>query len=135
MEPDLNKEVESFPQRDLERIGEAVERLKNTPEFKSAKPREIVRESIKQVFPQVAPTTGPGQAITDHDEDNLLPNYMQNDTEEDKDEVEALIHLAFTHGIEVSIVAARRRRARILDDLHDALVDKVMPQLEKQNKI
>ena len=60
---------------------------------------------------------------------------MQNDSDEDKDEVEELIHLALTAGIEIAIAEARKRRTRILDDLHDALTDKVMPQLEDRNKL
>ena len=129
-----NTTPESFPQKDIERIGAEVERLKKTSEFMNAKPSEVIKESIKQAYPQATNTpVNVGQPTTDHDEDNLLPNYMKNDSEEDRDEVEALLHIAFTHGIEASIVAARRRRARILDDLHDALVDKVMPQLEKQD--
>lgn len=131
MAEDIGKSTESFPQKDIERIGEEVERLKKTPEFRQAPPREVVKESIKQVFPS-PPASSTAVPVTDHDEDQLLPDYMKNDSDEDKDEVEALLHIAFTHGIEASVVAARRHRARILDDLHDALTDKVMPQLQKQ---
>ncbi|MDP1688984.1 MAG: hypothetical protein Q8L47_02540 [bacterium] len=134
MEPNLNKEVESFPQSDIERIGQQVERLKSTPEFRSAKPSEIVKESIKQVYPQISVSSAVTQATTDHDEDTMLPSYMKNDSDADKAEVEALIHIAFTLGIEASINEARKHRARILDDLHDALTEKVMTQIETHKK-
>jgi len=124
---------ESFPQQDIERIREKTEELKKSPEFERAEPREIVKESIKQAYPGiVVPEPVEGHPTTDHDEDKLLPEYMKGDSKEDKDEVEALLHIAFTQGIEASVKEARRHRARILDDFHDALVDKVMPQLEKQ---
>lgn len=133
MEPNLNKEVESFPQSDIERIGQQVERLKSTPEFKSAKPSEVVKESIRQVYPQIASPSVAVQATTDHGEENMLPGYMKNDSDADKGEVEALIHIALTQGIEASINEARKRRPRILDDLHDALTEKVVKQLENKD--
>ena len=134
MDENVNKSIESFPQRDIERIGAEVERLKRTPEFEGAKTRVVVKESIKQAFPALS-TSSTTVAVTDHDEDQLLPDYMKTDSKEDKDEVEGLLHIALTEGIEVSIKEARKRRARILDDLHDALTDKVMPQLEKQGHL
>ena len=132
MEPDLNKQIESFPQSDIEKIGQQVERLKSTPEFKSAKPSEVVKESIRQVYPQIASPSVAVQATTDHGEENMLPSYMKNDSEADKAEVEALIHIALTQGIEARKNEARKRRPRILDDLHDALTEKVISQLNSQ---
>lgn len=127
---------ESFPQSDVERIQAEVERLKKSPEFEGIDERAVVKESIKQVYPQISATRAPvaSHPVTDHNEDNLLPGYMKNDSDEDKDEVEELIHLAITGGIEIAIAEARKRRERILDDLHDALTDKVMPQLGEQGQ-
>lgn len=132
--PEQNLTPESFPQADIERIGAEVERLKKTPEFEQAEMREVVKESIKQAFP-VPPATSGAAPVTDHDEDQLLPDYMKNDSEEDKDEVEALLHIALTQGIEAGVKATRRRRERIVDDFHDALTDKVMPTLRERGDI
>ncbi|MBI2035568.1 MAG: hypothetical protein HYT12_02700 [Candidatus Liptonbacteria bacterium] len=133
--PEINTQnSESFPQEDIERIREKAEQLKKSAEFENAAPRDVVKESIKQVFglPSQSASTIQAGPINDHDEDKMLPEYMKTEPEEIKEEVEKLIHLALTKSIDESVHEAWRHGSFVVDALHDALTDKVMPQLEMQ---
>ncbi len=135
MPEEINKSMETFPQKDIEKLNIEVERLKKTPEFQNASPRDVIKESIKQAFPTEVNYGGVRTPTTDHDEDKLLPDYMKTEGDDIKDIVEHLIHIALTEGIGKSIKEARKYGSFVLDALHDALVDKVTPTLREQGVI
>ena len=135
MQPDLNKQTESFPQENIEVLGRQIEKLKKEARFKEAQPKEIIKESLK-VF-NFTPAGGHNSShttdTTDHGEDELLPDYMKNEPKATKEEAEGLLHIAIQKGIPASIKEAMRHGPYMLDALHDALVDKLYPILKERN--
>lgn len=120
-------------ERDLERLTAEVARRKETA--KEAPPREIVKQSLMVFAPVPADPLPPPHAPEEHASLSRLPAYLERESPEVKKEVETLVARAFEHGIEAALREAMKRSPFLFDALHDALVDKLLPELEKRGII
>jgi hypothetical protein len=66
---------------------------------------------------------------------SYLPSYVLDKDENVKKTVENLINLFLKEGLEKSLKEARNYPPFIVDAFHDALVDKIIPELRKRNLI
>lgn len=66
---------------------------------------------------------------------SYLPSYVLDKDENVKKTVENLINIFLKEGLEKSLKEARNYPPFIVDAFHDALVDKIIPELRKRNLI
>jgi hypothetical protein len=124
-------------------LAQEVSRKKQ--EMPQATHKEIVSTIIAQKREQLvsASTEGGGQATSlqqvKQDDNNssasVLPNYLQKESSEIKNEVESLIELTLKEGLEKGIAYAVKKEKDpfILDAYHDALSDVLLEELQKRN--
>lgn len=65
----------------------------------------------------------------------FLPSYIEVEKEEVKQVVENLIATVFNEGLEKALKLAKKYPPFVVDAFHDALVDKMVPELKKRNLI
>ncbi len=132
----FNEQVENS----LKKLGHEIEKASIRPETKDLSKREILKETIKNF----------DSAETLRDEENLkaereekgksfLPEYLEKKSEifdeVVKTEVEKLIAIALNKSIEKAVIKAKQYPPFIEDSFHDALVDKLLPLMEKRGLI
>ncbi len=122
-------------EQDLQRVTAEIERRRErAPEIAS---REVVRQSIIAAIPQApvserveASPSGSSPAAPER-----IPAYLNEESPEIKAEVERLVSLAFEKGISSAVEEAAKKSPFVLDAFHDALADKLLPELEKRGII
>jgi len=130
-------------EHELKELGaEVAEKQDAAPETAPVPERTLVRESIRSLaeraevppaaaegapLPASVPTSPPAT-------DSPLPAYLDSPTVEPevKREVEELIGMTFTAGLAKALGAAKRRPPFIEDAFHDALVEKLIPELKRR---
>ncbi len=120
--PEFKPEVR--PQ-DIEILRREVEKHREAPEARGLSEQEILRKAIVSVTPisgGSVSTPLPG----------VLPDYAQSASPEVKLEIEALVGAAFTKGVVEAAQEASKSSAFVLDAFHDALTDKLYPELQKR---
>lgn len=122
-------------------IGEHYEKVKERPEMNEKSEREIVKEtlqSLEKVKEQPMPTPPSSTQATKKDEQGqVFPKYIGStaDDEEVKKQVEQLLGLVLEGKIIKALREAREKSPFIEDTFHDALVDKLIPELKKRGII
>jgi hypothetical protein len=122
-------------ERDLERVtAEIAKRREQAPDTPS---REMFKHSLAAAIPPSVPTpapveTPPAPALSS---DARLPSYLSQESPEVKVEVERLVALALEEGITPAVTEAAKHSPFVLDALHDALVDKLLPELERRGAL
>lgn len=124
-------------ERSLERLGGHVERQIESRGEQNVSEREIVKESIQSFTKEVATNqeiAAPAVQPVSHSTSQSLPSYLQEEerNESAKQIVGALIEEALSHGLEKAVTHAKKYPAFIEDAFHDALVDKLLPELKRR---
>lgn len=120
------------PETDLETISHNLET--NFPAEVNAPNRASVKETIKTSFTPADTDQASSPATTSSD--SLLPDYTKDDSPETRQAVTELVRLAEAKGIKEAITAAQKTNdPYLLDTLHDALVDKIIPELTRRGVI
>ncbi len=133
-------------EKSFARLGREVQKNFETPEFQGVPEREVVKQTIRSLAetvsvppPEPEETTPPPplSGAPSVPRDNLLPSYMATgDSSEDvKNSVERLVQMVFDEDVEKAVTEAKRYSAFIEDAFHDALTDKVLPELKKRGII
>lgn len=134
--------AENFEQN-LRHLGERVSEYKETTAPRPEVPeREIVKEALKHE-PQGAPGSVPPeeealrQAQGGHNEGaSLLPDYFEGGDEDGmREAVQRLAETALHGNLKSSLAAARKLSPYLEDAFHDALMDKVFPEMKKRGLI
>ncbi|MEK7089418.1 MAG: hypothetical protein AAB920_01215 [Patescibacteria group bacterium] len=128
----------------LERLGAHINVERERPSSELSSPREIVKNSLKNYAEDLTQIRNVSvaeaqaglvsQATPASDMSGSLPNYLFNSdiSEGIKQEVKALVDFVFSDNLESAIKESRKRSAFVQDAFHDALVDKLMPELVKR---
>jgi len=115
-------------------LGFEIERQRKSSEIAKLPEREVVKHAIKSITnAQVSDEVDKKETEQEDKEEKNLPSYLS--AQENPDiarEVEALIKIAFTKDIFEATKKAKSHSAFIQDALHDALVDKLLPELKKR---
>ncbi len=110
-------------------VGERAKTVEARPE------KEVVRESVKAMA-EIPPEAVPAAATASASDNDLpfLPAYLSDSSSpaEVKQAVEGLINLTFKTDIETAVRAAKRYPPFVEDAFHDALVDRLLPELKKR---
>ncbi len=124
-------------EKSFTRLGHEINARREAPEAPARPEREVVKESVRAIAesapvapvpdaPSPAPADGPNAAV--------LPAYLSDTSapEEVTRTVEQLVQLMFKTDIETAVSAAKRYPPFVEDAFHDALVDKLLPELKKR---
>ncbi|MEK7464659.1 MAG: hypothetical protein AAB617_02685 [Patescibacteria group bacterium] len=115
----------------LERLGQKIKIEKK--EHQGLESRELIKQSLKTLSQQT-----PIQPIEEKtEEESVLPGYLTlNPTEPQiKFEIERLVDLVFHKGLAKALSEAKKYPPFIEDSFHDALIDKLLPELKKRGMI
>lgn len=122
-------------EKGFEKIGHRVrENIEKSPEVKESSERAIVKESIVSIAREVSESPSSDQAGGDG-KPSLLPSYfVSEDGSEDeaKRAVEHLVDMTLHGDLEKAIQISKKYPAFVEDAFHDALVDKLVPELKKK---
>lgn len=130
----------------LDRLQTHINTEREKPSSELASPREIVKQSIQMYAEQLAPlqnisvaNAGQGGLVSQATpaygaSGSTLPNYFFDSDIADgiKREVTKLVEAALSDNLETAIKESRKHSAFVQDAFHDALVDKLMPELVKK---
>ncbi|MCL4403946.1 hypothetical protein M1432_01200 [Patescibacteria group bacterium] len=122
-------------EQSFNRLGNKIDEKMASPEVPGRSEREVVKESVRAIAesaPITSPPTPPAPPAAQ--DQSFLPAYLSSDAapEEVKRAVEQLVAFTFKTDIETAVVAAKRYPPFVEDAFHDALVDKLMPELKKR---
>jgi hypothetical protein len=129
----LEADISRLVARSRETKGGSAEKLKGREELK-----ETLETYAAEIAPApVAPETAPAPSAAAEAPLNVLPNYAAGDAVAPavKLEVERLIDIVFDKGLDAGIRESKRHLPFVQDLFHDALVDKLLPELEKRGII
>lgn len=126
-------------EQSFNRLGSKIDERMASPEVSASPEREVVKESVRAIAenapavstpPPVPPATQTGSPT----DQSFLPAYLSSDAtpEEVKRTVEQLVAFTFKTDIETAVAAAKRYPPFLEDAFHDALVDKLIPELKKR---
>lgn len=96
--------------------------------------KEMLKQSL-QAITGGKPAAAPAAQAAPSDEDSLLPNYVKAAPAETKLAVEKLLESTIHKGIVAATEEAKKSNPYILDAFHDALVEKLYPELQKRGLV
>ncbi len=124
-------------EKSLEKLGKHVEKETASYEAETLPEKEVVKRSIQALSRDLPQDREEEKRKEPEGGDSVLPNYLQGEGGEEiaKKEVEDLIDLVFKKGLEAALKKARKESPFIEDAFHDALVDKLLPELKRKGII
>lgn len=124
-------------ENNLARLGGHVEQQIESKREQNVPEREIVKEAMQTFAEEIVKnevTTPQSIQPTQRTGSQSLPSYLQKEegNEGAKHIVEQLIEEALSHDLEKAVRDAKKHSPFIEDAFHDALVDKLIPELKKR---
>lgn len=110
---------------DIKRLANEVMRHREQPENLNTNDRELLKRSIKESRPSENAGSPPPSS-------SPLPQYAKDAPAETKLEIEYLLDLALHEGVQKANNAARNSNPFVVDAFHDALTDKMYPELQRR---
>lgn len=130
--------VQNFHERlehDLERLTASIQSVKERPEAREWSEREVLKHSL-QAFGETVTTPLPPPPPQEEKsrKDSLLPGYLERDGADPrvKLEIEKLVDLVFHESLGRAMREAGKHPPFVQDAFHDALVDKLLPELKRR---
>lgn len=126
------------------KLGAEIKRNIQKEEFKDKPIEKVIKYTLENYpFPEKSQTkestkgsgnvTQNGAVVTNASK--FLPSYMDTQDEKVKKVVENLVDLVFKEGLEKALSEIRFYPPFIVDAFHDALIDKIIPELKKRGVI
>lgn len=119
-----------------------AEVMEQKPETAAERPneREVVLRSLENISSTVpAPLAEPSDAASSAAAPvpSSLPAYLSDASADPRavEEVQRLVRMVYRDKIETAIAAAKKHPPFVLDALHDALVDKFIPEMKKRGML
>lgn len=125
-------------QEELAEVGKHVERVMNEYEHGEGKPiekHEVIKQSLQQMVVEDMPNTEQSSNVSTPDvTESRLPVYMVGDQSSDevKATVMSLLETTLKNGLLRGLRASRKYSPFVQDAFHDALIDKLLPELERR---
>lgn len=125
-------------EKNIQHAGERVQTYKESPSFREAPEREVVKKSFQ---PQATPPPSSGASQVAQDQDvqdssSFLPDYfLGGDSDGMREAVTRLAEIALHGDLEKSLKDARKLSPYLEDAFHDALVDKLVPEMRRRGMI
>jgi hypothetical protein len=127
-------------ENDLKRLTAEIKDQRNSPEVMALPEKEVVRRSLEAIETELQPVQGvpPEKSANDQSvPSSVLPTYLQSDKVDPrvKLEVERLVDLVFHESLEKALSEVKHHPIFIQDAFHDALIDKLLPELKARGII
>ena len=121
-------------EKGLTKIGHRVAENMERQELQALPEREAIKRSLESIAERVPPVSVPQQNPPAPGVSSRLPSYMDDATVTDdaRQTVERLVSIALNSSLEKAIKESKKHPAFIEDAFHDALVDKLVPELRKK---
>ncbi|MDP1706618.1 MAG: hypothetical protein Q8L36_02250 [bacterium] len=101
--------------------------------------RHILKKSLEVFIPKEAVLSDSNTVVADNQtqpKDNFMPSYLVfGENKESQDKIQILVDLALKDGLTEAWKAAQREAPFVIDAFHDALVDKLLPELKRRGVI
>ena len=127
----FNEHVE----KSLDRLGRQIEGKLEVPEARPLPEREVVKQSVQEFAKTVpAPQKQDDGKTEEKEEKEIFPEYF-NTAEVGKEverAVKTLVATALQDDLEKAIQNSKQYPPFVEDAFHDALVDKLLPELKKR---
>jgi len=139
---------------DLYDVAKSIEQKRDSsPDFAESSNKELLKSVIKEkhqeinaenpqnfnkdknIFNKPDDIVLKNKDTTTYNNEDALPDYAKNISEDAKEKVEHLINLTFEKGINAGIRASKSVDPYIMDMYHDALVDKLIVKLQENNLV
>ncbi len=128
-------------EKDLQRLNVEIEARKREGSPVLLTERDIVKRSFEHISER---TSAPAGIAAPHAASPVpparqspLPSYLQKGdyADEVRREVTRLVEYAFSGGLAGAIKESKRHSAFVQDAFHDALVDKLLPELKRRGML
>ncbi len=121
-------------EREIEDVGHHVQSSIENANGRNIAEREAVKNAIRSLAEKIPVINAGQQSAPVPQSSTRLPAYLTEDVSQDeiKKTVESLIDIALSEGLEKAINASQKHPPFIADAFHDALVDKMIPELKKR---
>ena len=124
------KNFQESLEKDLARLTAEIKEQRERMAVDDLPERDLVKQSIRSFAAAQTPARPP---VTEDTVSNpALPSYLQVSDPKVKLEVEKLVDLVFRENLEKAVREAKKQSPFIEDAFHDALVDKLLPELKKR---
>lgn len=124
----LESEIQALQQKLEEKKRELQAGAENMPHEKEIF-REVLREHVEDTRYKMQDTDDMAK-VSIPVSPSITTDQQTTDAVEHAEEIEALVHIAFSEGILKAVQAAREtRNPHIVDELHDRLVDEYYDKL------
>lgn len=124
-------------EQSLAKLGQEVLKQRETLQRKELPEREIVKDSIKSLAKETVPQEEKESRAVEPEKNGFLPSYTRGSglSAEVAAEISALVRGVFSEGLEKTLREAKKRSPFVEDAFHDALTDKLLPELKKRKII
>ena len=119
-------------EKSLGKLGKQIEQERAAAETEAPPEREVVKRSIQALSRDLPKEEE--EEKKPKTENSALPDYLQDGERNEGAirEVEDLVSMVFEKGLEVALKEAGKQSPFVEDAFHDALVDKLLPELKKR---
>lgn len=134
----IEKNFHKSLEQDIDHLKEEIGRVQESEENRSFESKEVVKKSFENISQKDSGVKEkpdiPSTQKTSQSDDEFLPEYMQGDDIDPKAKikVEELMDLVIHKGILKALRASKKQPPFIQDAFHDALADKLVPELKKR---
>lgn len=101
--------------------------------------RHIVKKSLEVFIPKETVLPDLDNVVADdqsQSKSDFMPSYVvSGENKESQDKIQVLVNLALEDGLTEAWKAAQREAPFVIDAFHDALVDKLIPELKRRGLI
>lgn len=97
--------------------------------------KEILKQSLQAMTNTQLSQPALSASSASSDEDSLLPDYVKSAPPEAKLQVEKLLEISLQKGIVEATEEAKKGDPYVLDAFHDALVEKLYPELRRRGLV
>jgi len=126
-------------EKHLVRLGHDTAKLRELSENRQLPEREALKQSIKSLIQEESVPTAqePSSVVSEtKPKDNFLPAYLSDSSDDNaKKAVLHLLEKAMNDDLVKAILEAKEYPPFIEDAFHDALVDRLLPELKKRGVI
>ncbi len=130
-------------EKNIQHAGERVRAYRESPNFREAPEREVVKKSFQlegsfpfSGVPQSSSVSDSARDGGDEEQASFLPDYfLGGDSDGMREAVLRLAETALHGDLEKSLKDARKLSPYLEDAFHDALVDKLVPEMRRRGLI
>lgn len=129
-------------EKDIDSLSKEINKVQESKDSKISSEKEVVKKTFKNISPesknyQSNQSSKKKKENRKKNKESFLPDYMEKDDVDPnkKLEVEKLMDLVIHKGILKALKESKKHSPFIQDAFHDALADKLLPELKKRNII